>query len=190
MTVPDITVQSDTLAIACSGDGQVQISGNVTLANNGCGANLNANVPLRFTLYDNTGCSGNIIEQWTQTLSAVNMTSGGGTQAFAITPRTVSSNLCLSSTNCRVSIRIEADYSNTICECDGTNNAYCADNKPVDIPNLEVATDTLSVTCVADGQVTVSGIVTLANAGCGSNLTSDVPCALPCMTTPAAAAMS
>jgi len=175
MTVPDITVQSDTLAIACSGGSQVQISGNVTLANNGCGANLSANIPIRFTLYDNTGCSGNIIDQWTQTFTGVNMASAGGTQVFAMIPRTVSSNLCLNSTGCLGSIRIEADYTGSICECDGTNNTGCADNQPVDIPDIEVAADTLGASCLSDGQVTVSGTVTLANAGCGANLTNNVP---------------
>ncbi len=175
INVPDITVQTDTLALTCSGSEQVMVSGTFTLANNGCGSDLTSNVPMRFTIYDNTGCAGNVIDQWTQTFAAVSIPSGGGTQAFAITPRTVNSNLCDNSTGCQVSIRVEADYSSSICECDGSNNTYCADNKNIDIPDIEVSGDTLGVTCFDDGQVTVSGAVTLANNGCGSNLAANVP---------------
>jgi uncharacterized repeat protein (TIGR01451 family) len=175
INVPDITVQADTLALTCSGSDQVMVSGTVTLANPGCGLLFNATVPMRFTLYDNTGCAGNVIDQWTQNFTPAIIFPGGGTQAFAITPRTINSNLCNNSTGCQVSIYVEADYSNMICECDGTNNTYCADNKNVDIPDIEVSGDTLGVTCFDDGQVTVSGTFTLANNGCGSNLNSNVP---------------
>ena len=175
MTVPDIEVQSDTLAVTCANDNQVTLSGSVTLVNNGCGANLTADIPMRFTLFDNTGCTGNQVYQWTRTFTAVNMASGGGTQVFTITPQTVNTNLCDNSTNCQVSIRVEADYSSTICECDGTDNTYCADNKAVDIPDLQVQSDTLGVSCYSDGQITVSGTVTMTNTGCGANLTADIP---------------
>jgi len=175
LSVPDVAVQSDTLSVTCSGSGQATISGGVTLVNNGCGLLLNASIPMRFTLYDNTGCAGNVVDQWAQTLFPAVMLPGGGTQAFTITPRTVNSNLCADSTGCQVSIRVEADYSSVVCECDGTNNAYCADNVGVDIPDIEVQSDTLGMTCLNDGQVTVSGSVTLANNGCGSNLTSNIP---------------
>jgi uncharacterized repeat protein (TIGR01451 family) len=174
-TVPDIEVQSDTLAISPAGDGSITLAGAVTLVNDGCGSSLTADVPMRFTLFDNTGCGGNQVTQWTQTFTGVNLASGGGTQVFAIAPQTVVADLCASSTNCQVSIRVEADHSDSICECDGTDNTYCADNKGVDIPDLRVGSDTLGVSCASDGQVTVSGSVTLVNNGCGSNLVSDVP---------------
>jgi uncharacterized repeat protein (TIGR01451 family) len=143
--VPDITVQTDTLAIACTGSEQVTVSGTVTLANPGCGLIFNGTVPMRFTLYDNTGCGGNVLDQWTQNFSPAIILPGGGTQAFAITPRTINTNLCDNSTGCQVSIRVEADYTNAICECDDTDNTYCADNKAVDIPDLGVSSDTLGI---------------------------------------------
>ncbi|MCK4760807.1 MAG: DUF11 domain-containing protein [Candidatus Aminicenantes bacterium] len=175
LSIPDITVQSDTLSISCSGSSQATVTGTVNLANPGCGLLFNATVPMRFTLYDNPGCAGNVIDQWTQNFTAATIFPGGGTQAFTITPQIVVSDLVANSTGCLVSIRVEADYSAAICECDGTNNTYCADNKAVDIPDIEVNNDTLSAACLADGQVTVSGAVTLTNNGCGSNLTNTVP---------------
>ncbi|MBC8450276.1 MAG: hypothetical protein H8D78_21290 [Chloroflexi bacterium] len=175
LNLPDVEVQSDTLAATCAGDGQCRISGNVTLVNNGCGSNLTADVPMRFTLYDNTGCAGSQVGQWTETLSSVNIASGGDTQAFTITPHTIDTNLCTNSTNCQVSIGLEADYNGSICECDGTDNTTCADNKAVDIPDLAVTNDTLSVTYLDDSRIRVAGNVTLRNDGCGSNLTTDIP---------------
>jgi len=174
INVPDITVPSDTLAITCNGAGQIQVTGTAALANNGCGMLSNATVPMRFTLYDNTGCTGNILDQWTETFAGVNIPSGGGTQIFTITPRTIDTDLCANSTGCQVSVRVEADYSNTICECSGANNTRCA-NKTVNIPDLEVQSDTLGVTCLTDGQVTVSGNIGLVNNGCGSNATANIP---------------
>lgn len=173
--VPDLQVDSDTLAISCASDGQATISGNVTLVNNGCNTAITNNVPMRFTLYDNTGCSGTVVDQWTQTFSSVNIAAAGGTQAFTISNRTVTANLVDNSTSCQMSIFVEADYSDSICECDGTNNTYCADNKAVNIPDIEATADTLAVSCLDDGQVRVSGSVTLTNNGCGSNMTSNVP---------------
>jgi len=175
LNVPDLRVQGDTLSVSCSADGQATVTGNVTLENSGCGVNLTSNVPVRITMYDNTGCAGNVLDQWTQTFTSVNMASGGGTQSFALSPRTVTTDLVSNSTGCQVSFRIEVDYSNTICECDGTNNTYCANNVNVDIPDLEVTGDNLGVSCLSDGQVSVSGTVSLANNGCGSNMTSNIP---------------
>jgi uncharacterized repeat protein (TIGR01451 family) len=175
LDIPDIEVQADSLAVNCSADGQVTVSGTVTLINNGCGANLTSDIPVRFTLFDNTGCGGNQVNQWTETLTGVNIPSGGGTQAFTITPQTVTADMVTNSTGCQVSIFVEADYPGTICEFDGTDNTYCADNKAVDIPDIEVSGDTLGATCFNDGQVTVSGTVTMVNNGCGSNLTDNIP---------------
>jgi uncharacterized repeat protein (TIGR01451 family) len=172
--VPNLVTQSDTLQATCATDNQFSISGTVTIRNDGCGANATANIPVRFTLFDNTGCSGNQVAQWTEDLSSVNIASGGGTQTFTITPQAVVANLCSDSTGCQFSIRVELDYTNSICECDGSDNIYCADNKNVDIPDIVVTNDALAVNCQSDGQVTVSGSVTLGNNGCGSNLTNDV----------------
>ena len=173
INVPDVAVESDTLALTCSGDGQVTVSGTITLGNHGCGSTLTANVPVRLTLYSDSGCTGTQISQWTQTLTGVNI-APGGTQTFTITVQNINTNLAINSTNCRVSLNVEADYNDSICECDGTNNNYCAD-KNVDIPDIQVTGDTLAVTCAVDGQVTVSGTVTITNSGCGSNLTANIP---------------
>jgi len=175
LNIPDLEISNDTLAVTCLSDGQVQVSGTLTMANTGCGANLTADIPVRFTLYDDTGCAGTQISQWTETLSGVNIASGGGTQVFTIPPRSITADMVNNSSGCQVSIRVEADYSGTICECDGTDNTYCADNIPVDIPNLEVSGDTLEVNCFSDGQVRVSGTLTAANNGCGASLTSNIP---------------
>jgi len=175
VNIPDIEVDGDSLTVACLGDGQVTVSGNITLINNGCGSNLNSNIPMRFTLYDSTGCSGNTISQWTQTFASVNIASGGGTQVFTITPQTVTSDMVTNSSGCQVSIFVEADYNGSVCECDGTDNTYCADNKNIDIPDLQISTDTLAITCYDDGQFTVSGTVTMLNNGCGSSLNSNIP---------------
>ena len=172
---PDLAVDSDALSVVCADDNQVTITGTVTLINNGCNTAVTSNIPMRFTLYDNTGCGGGVVEQWTDTFSSVNIAAGGGTQAFTIYNHTFTSNQCLDSTGCQVSIFVEADYNDSVCECDGTNNTYCADNIPVDIPDIAVDSDTLTVTCLDDGQVTVSGTVTLTNNGCGSNLNSNIP---------------
>jgi uncharacterized repeat protein (TIGR01451 family) len=175
LTLPDLLVQSDTLAISCSTDGNISVSGNLTLQNDGCGSNFTTDIPVRFTLYDNTGCSGNVLSTWTETFSSVNMASGSGTQAFTISAQSITSNMVTNSTGCQVSIGVELDHTNTICEYDGSNNSYCANNKAIDIPDVEVSADTLGVSCTTDGNVSVTGNVTLINNGCGSNLASDVP---------------
>jgi len=175
MYSPDIEVQSSTLAISCASDGLARLSGNVTLVNNGCGHNLTTDIPMQFTLFDNTGCGGTQLLQWTETFTSVNLSSGGGSQVFAITAQNIPGDLCAASTGCQVSVQAEADYSGTICECDGTDNAYCADNMGVDIADLEVTADTLGITCLDDGQVTFAGALTVVNNGCGSNLTINIP---------------
>lgn len=175
MSVPDIAVQGDTLSTSCFDDGQCSVSGTVTLENNGCGSNLTADIPMRFTLYDNTGAAGNLVDQWTETFTSVNMAAGGGTQTFTISNHNLTANLCTNSTGCQVSIRVEADYNGSICECDGTDNTYVADNKTVDIPDIEVQSEAMGIACSGDGQQRIFVTVTLVNNGCGSNLTTDIP---------------
>lgn len=161
LRIPDLEVQSETLAVTCSGNGNVEISGTVTVLNNGCGPALTVNIPMRFTLYDNTGCTGNVLHQWTETLTGVNISSAGGTQVFSLTPQTISENLCANSTGCNVSILIEADYSTTICEWDGTDNSYCAD-KTVNIPDLVVDSITAFFNPAGEGFVDIR----IRNVGC------------------------
>ncbi|TFG85653.1 MAG: DUF11 domain-containing protein, partial [Chromatiales bacterium] len=171
--IPDLEVASDTLAINCAADGQYRISGSVTLRNAGCSGTLTQNVPMRFTLFSGTGCSGSQLTQWTQTFTGVNI-AAGGTQAFTITNYTISGNACASASACQFSIRSEADYSNTICECDVTDNTLCSD-KTFTIPDLRVASDTLAISCSADGQFRIQGNLVIANDGCGANLVANIP---------------
>jgi len=175
MDIPDIEVQSDTLAVTCSDDGQVTTSGNVTLINNGQGSNLTTDIPMRFTIYDNTGCGGNQISQWTETFTGTVIASAGGTQTFTIQDHDITANLCTNSTNCRISIFVEADYNNSICEWDGTDNTACSDNLTVDIPDLQITGNNLGYVCNGDGIGDFTGDLTLSNNGCGSLAATDIP---------------
>jgi len=132
MTIPDIEVQGDTLVVSCAGDGQGTVSGTVTLVNNGCGPDFTDNVPLRFTLSGNTGCSGNQVAQWTQISTGVSIPSAGGVQTFTIQSYNVVISPCVDSSNRQVSVLIEADCNDTICEWDGTDNILCTD-KSLDV---------------------------------------------------------
>jgi len=172
--IPDLTVQADTLSASCSNnDGEVSVTGGITITNNGCGSNLTSDIPMRFTLFDNTGCSGNQVVQWTETLSPVNIAAGGA-QVFTITPYNMTADLCDNSTDCQVSIRVEADYTDSICECDSTDNTLCTD-KSLTIPDLTVNSVTPASGPNGNGTVTVN----VGNAGCGAangavvRLTSD-----------------
>ena len=132
MTIPDIEVQSDTLVVSCVDDGQGTVSGTVTLVNNGCGPDLTDNVPMRFTLSGNTGCSGNQVAQWTQIFAGVSIPSAGGIQDLTIQPHNIVISPCVDSSNRQVSALIEADCNGTICEWDGTDNTLCTD-KPLNV---------------------------------------------------------
>ncbi len=172
ITLPDVTVVSENLSLSCAGDGRIQISGTVTFGNAGCGANLTGNLPVRFTLYSGPGCTGTVLDQWTQVFS-VNIPAGSE-QTLGITPRTVNLDACSAATACELYLLIEADYTESICECDGTNNTLCT-ALSIDIPDLVVAEQNLTLACAGDGQVLISGTVTLGNQGCGTNLTANIP---------------
>jgi uncharacterized repeat protein (TIGR01451 family) len=161
-TAPDVTVASSDLRVSCSTEGSLRLQGPVTLRNAGCGAALTANVAMRFTVYDGPTCGGNILTQWMQTFTGVNIPAGG-TQEF-IADRTATVNVC---GVCQVSVWIEADYTSLICECSGANNTRCTGALPVAFPDLIAsAIDFSRVTCSGDsisGQVAVR----VMNAGCG-----------------------
>ncbi len=170
--VPDIQVSGQNVTLTASANGQVLLSGTVTLANSGCGNALTTDIPIRFTLFNTAGCTGTQIDQWTENFSSVNL-SPGGTQIFTITNHLINTNMCTAAAACQVSLRIEADYNNSICEFSGGNNTLCAD-KSVDVPDITVPNDTLTVSCTSDGHARISGAVALSNIGCGSPLTTDV----------------
>jgi len=165
-TSPDLVVASSTLAPSCAGDGQVRIQGNVTLRNQGCGSSpLTTSVPMRFTVYAGASCSGTVLDQWTQTFTGVNIAAGGGTQVFPIAARTTAYNAC---SPCEVSILVEADYSNAICECSGANNTFCATALPIAFPDLVVSgMDFAGLTCASDAMAGYVA-VTVTNQGCGA----------------------
>ncbi|MCX6677736.1 MAG: hypothetical protein NTU95_07315, partial [Methanothrix sp.] len=164
-TSPDLVVASSTLTPSCAGDGQVRVQGSVTLRNQGCGASpLTTSIPMRFTVYAGATCSGTVLDQWTQTFTGVSIAAGGGTQAFGV-DRTVSYNAC---SPCQISILIEADSSNAICECSGANNTFCAGPLSISFPDLIVSSiDFAGVTCASDA-ISGSVAVTVTNQGCGA----------------------
>ncbi|MEW5825372.1 MAG: CARDB domain-containing protein [Candidatus Bipolaricaulota bacterium] len=170
-TIPDVVVHASTLAPSCAGDGQLRIQGSVTLRNQGCGASsLTTNIPMRFTVFAGASCGGTVLDQWTQTFTGVSLAAGGGTQAFAV-DRTTTANAC---SPCEISVQIEADDSNTLCECSGTNNTFCATALPVAFPDLIASgIDFAGLGCTGD---TISGLaaVTVTNTGCGSAGAFDV----------------
>ncbi len=172
MILPDLTVRREDLTLTCASDGQVSISGTVTLGNEGCGTALTADVPMRFILRDGAGCLGTDLYEWTETFTGVNIPAGGE-QTFAV-GHTFPIDLCTRATGCTVSLLVEADYTGSICECGGTNNTLCRDFA-WSIPDLTVRRENLALTCAGDGQVLISGTVTLGNEGCGSALTANVP---------------
>jgi uncharacterized repeat protein (TIGR01451 family) len=173
ITLPNVSIVSEDVSLSCAADGQVLISGTVTLINEGCGAALTANVPMQFTLYDRSGCTGISVDQWTQVFTGVNMPVGG-TQTFTLTPRQITVDLCTVAAGCGVSLFVETDYNDSICECGHAGNTTCID-VPVDIPSLTISAEALDLACSGDGEVSISGTVTLANDGCGDDLTADVP---------------
>lgn len=173
MIIPDVEIQGETLSINCVDDGQIEVSGTVTLVNNGCGPNLTENIPMRFTLYDAAGCRGNRVVQWTQVFRGVNLPSGGGTQRFTVQPFEMVTDFCSAAVSggCRFSIFVEADYSDVLCEWDGTDNTYCADIN-AECLDLEAAAVTAATNVTNDGIFNGTITVTVTNSG-GSPITED-----------------
>jgi hypothetical protein len=166
ITIPDIEVSGEALSVTCLADGQSLVSGTVTLANNGCGSALTANIPVRLTLYSAPSCGGSQLDQWTQTFTGVNIPARGS-QTFTIASHQVSKNLCELATNCGVSLNVEADYTGSICECDGTDNTRCSATKEISYPDLAVTDiDFSGVSCSGDN-ISGSVAVTVENRGCG-----------------------
>ena len=170
LTSPNLSVDSTDLSVTCAGDGTVRIAGTVSLVNTGCGDPLTTSVPMRFTIYDAAGCSGNVVGQFTTTFSGVDLAAGGDAQAFSVN-RVVSFDAC---GTCVVSILVEADYDDSICECSGGDNSLCVGPFDVATPDLTVIDiDFSSLSCVEDaisGQV----LVTIENTGCGAAEAFDV----------------
>ncbi|MBC7222544.1 DUF11 domain-containing protein [Candidatus Bipolaricaulota bacterium] len=161
--IPDLVVAAEDLALICAGDGQVRVSGTVTLGNNGCGRALSADVPVKFILRDGTGCNGAVLYVWTETFRGVNIPAGG-TQTFPV-DHEFSLDICAQASGCTVSLEIAADYTGSICECDGTNNTGCAEFS-INIPDLALlAVEPNVPDSCSPGKVSV----TVANVGCAES---------------------
>ena len=163
ITIPDLVIDSADLSVECNADGQVRIRGPVTLRNDGCGDPLTGSVRLRLRLYDGPGCTGAELQSFTRSLSGLSVASGGGTQVQTIDlARTIDA--CES---CVLSILLEIDDNDAVCECSGANNSLCAGTFPISFPDLVVTEiDTSAIGCADDG-IVGSVAVTVANAGCG-----------------------
>jgi len=163
ITIPDLVIDTADLSVECGADGEVRIRGPITLRNDGCGGPLTGSVRLRLRLYDGPGCGGTELQSFTRTLSGLVVPSGGGTQVRSIdVVRAI--DLC---DTCELSIHLEIDDDDAVCECSGTNNSLCAGTFPIAFPDLEVTgIDTGGIGCVEDG---IAGVVevTVANTGCG-----------------------
>ena len=164
ITLPDLVVDSAGLSVTCADDGRIRIQGPVTLRNDGCGDPLAGTVRVRFRLYDAADCAGNQVDTFAMDLTGLSIVANGGTQE-----RTIDVTRTLDACDtCVLSVRIEVDDGDSICECDGTNNALCAGTFPIDFPDLTVTDiDFSQVTCASDG---IAGTVrvTVLNDGCGA----------------------
>ena len=164
ISLPDLVVDSTGLSVICSGDGEIRIQGPVTLRNDGCGDPLAGTVRVRFRLYDAANCAGSEIDTFTVNLAGLSIAADGGTEE-----RTIDVTRTLDTCDtCELSIRLEADDNDAICECDGTNNALCAGTFPIAFPDLTITDiDFSQVTCASDA---IAGTVrvTVLNDGCGT----------------------
>ncbi len=163
----DIEVVSSDLQFMCIGDGSYEVGGEVTLINNGYGSAVITDIPMRFSIRGASGCGGAQLAQFTQVFTGVNLTAAGGTQTFILTTQQIQADLCTQAGGCQYSMQIEANYDDTICELDNTNNELCADIT-VQVPDLTISGIVPDLTCNNDQQV--QGVVTVdvANNGCGA----------------------
>ncbi len=161
-TIPDIEVSGDTLDIKCVKNGVFKIFGKITISNTGCGNPLNSNIPVQFTLYPQSDCSGTPIETWTQTLTGVNI-KPGVTHKFTITSKEITGNYYELSQDCNTSVKIEADYDHSICEKDGDNNTRCV-NLSSDCIDVDAKSITATISCNNDNLTGEIKLV-VANAG-------------------------
>ncbi len=160
LAIPDIEVGGENLNVACSNDGSITVGGTVSLVNNGCGPALTDAIGMRFTLYSESDCHGKVLDQWTQIFSGVNIDAAGGSQSFSVQAHEIIGNICSLTPGCRLSVRIEADYDQRICEWDGTDNAHCAN---LDLACLDLAFSDVFWQCDPAGAITWNLLV--SNSG-------------------------
>ena len=181
INIPDLEVVSSDVQIVGIGDGRYEVNGEVTLVNNGCGSALTDDISMRFSVSDASGCGGSQLVSFNQIFTGVNLASSGGTQTFTITPQQFDVHACTQAGGCQYSIKIEADYDDTLCEWNDTNNDLCSDI-PVQVPDLTITGVVPNVTC--DDNQQAQGIVTVdvANNGCGDVLDAVVDLTSNCGT--------
>ena len=115
------------LTISCSTTGTAIVIGTVTIGNSGCGPVSGADIAARFTLTDQTGGAGNVIETWQETFTAVSLAAGAST-TLPITPRSITTALCGPTGSDLLSTLVEIDSTDAVCECSGSDNDRLADN--------------------------------------------------------------
>lgn len=94
MSVPDITIDNETLDIYCSSNHILSMQGNLTLSNHGCGPALTRDIPVRFTLFDENDCQGAVISQQRQSLTSVSLSPSGDNQTFVVTAQFINTDFC------------------------------------------------------------------------------------------------
>jgi len=160
ITLPDLVVASADLNVSCAGDGQIRIEGPVTLRNDGCGDPVTEDLRLRFRVFDAPGCAGNEIDTFTETWSSVSIASDGGALERPV-DRTRSLALCGLT---ELSILVEADEDDAVCECSGANNTLCVGPFSLALPDVAIQNVTVDVpVACAEGSVDV----TVRNEGSG-----------------------
>ena len=161
ITVPDLWIPSTELALTCADDGRLRLQGPITVGNSGCGDAVSGTLRWRITLYDGAGCSGNVVDTFTQSWTGVNVAAGGGTEQRSLN---VVRDLDLCDLT-HVSVLIEVDEDDAFCECSGLNNTLCAGTYDVARPDLVLTGLSVNVPDVCDpGTVDV----TVENAGSGT----------------------
>ena len=165
ITLPDLVFDSADLTVTCASDRLVRIQGPVTLRNDGCGDPLVGDLSIRFRLFDAADCAGNEIDTFTVDFTGLSIASGGGTQERTLDV-TRMLNLC---DTCVLSIQIEADEDDTVCECDGTSNDLCAGTFPIVFPDLTITDIDFSQVACASDNIAGNVRVIVENEGCGAS---------------------
>jgi uncharacterized repeat protein (TIGR01451 family) len=155
---PDLTVDSLTANIDCVTDGSA-VGTTVVVGNSGCSDVTGATVRL-------TAQCGVTFDDQTVDIPA------GETRTlfFPITNRDFIAQL----ENCTCTFTAVIDPDNAVCECSDDNNERSAEAGST-APDLLIKNDALIVSCMDEGRISVSGTVTVENAGCGAGFTGDIP---------------
>ena len=161
ITLPDLVADSADLAVTCAADGQIRVQGPVTLRNDGCGNPVTGDISVRFRLFDGADCTGDEIDTFTETWTAVDIASGGGTSARDV-DRIRPIDVCAVT---QVTVRIEVDDNDVVCECSGDNNTLCVGPFALTLPDIAITSVNVNVPDVCNAG---TANVTVKNAGFGN----------------------